>query len=41
MEKENILKWVTAARTHKIMENPNGFLERIDTIPMEKEHLPR
>ena len=21
------------------MENPNGFLERIDTIPTEKEHL--
>ncbi len=29
----------TAYREHKIQENPNGFLERIDTIPMEKEHL--
>jgi hypothetical protein len=29
----------TAYREHKIMENPNGFLERIDTIPTEKEHL--
>ena len=31
----------TAYREHKIMENPNGFLERIDTIPTEKEHLSR
>ena len=29
----------TAYREHKIMENPNGFLDRIDTIPTEKEHL--
>ena len=29
----------TAYREHKIQENPNGFLERIDTIPTEKEHL--
>ena len=29
----------TAYREHKIIENPNGFLERIDTIPTEKEHL--
>ena len=31
----------TAYREHKIHENPNGFLERIDTIPTEKEHLSR
>ena len=31
----------TAYREHKIIENPNGFLERIDTIPTEKEHLSR
>ncbi len=31
----------TAYREHKILENPNGFLERIDTIPTEKEHLSR
>ena len=31
----------TAYREHKIVENPNGFLERIDTIPTEKEHLSR
>jgi len=31
----------TAYREHKIQENPNGFLERIDTIPTEKEHLSR
>ena len=31
----------TAYREHKIPENPNGFLERIDTIPTEKEHLSR
>ena len=29
----------TAYRDHKIKENPNAFLERIDTIPTEKEHL--
>lgn len=29
----------TAYRDKKIKENPNGFLERIDTIPTEKEHL--
>ena len=29
----------TAYRDHKIKENPNGFLGRIDTIPTEKEHL--
>lgn len=29
----------TAYRERKIRENPNGFLERIDTIPTEKEHL--
>lgn len=31
----------TAYREHWIMENPNGFLDRIDTIPTEKEHLSR
>ncbi|MGM9697379.1 MAG: site-specific integrase [Prevotella sp.] len=31
----------TAYREHRIMENPNGFLDRIDTIPTEKEHLSR
>ena len=31
----------SAYREHKIQENPNGFLERIDTIPTEKEHLSR
>lgn len=29
----------TAYRDHKIKENPNVFLDRIDTIPTEKEHL--
>lgn len=29
----------TAYRERKIRETPNGFLERIDTIPTEKEHL--
>lgn len=29
----------TAYRDHKIKENPNGFLERVETIPTEKEHL--
>ena len=29
----------TAYHDHKIKENPNAFLERIDTIPKEKEHL--
>ena len=29
----------TAYRDHKIQENPNGYLEKIDTIPTEKEHL--
>ncbi len=29
----------TAYHEHKIMENPNGFLDRIDFIPTEKEHL--
>ncbi len=29
----------TAYREHKIKENPNGYLERIDTIPTDKEHL--
>ena len=29
----------TAYRDHKIKENPNGFLERIETIPTDKEHL--
>lgn len=28
-----------AYRDHKLRENPNGFLERIETIPSEKEHL--
>ena len=28
-----------AYRDHKIKETPNGFLDRIDTIPTEKEHL--
>ena len=29
----------TTYRDHKIKENPNGFLERIETIPTDKEHL--
>lgn len=29
----------TAYRDHKIKENPNGFLERIDTIPTIRGHL--
>lgn len=29
----------TAYKDHKILENPNAFLEKIDTIPTEKEHL--
>lgn len=29
----------TAYRDKKIKENPNGFLDRIDTIPTIKEHL--
>lgn len=29
----------TAYRDRKILENPNGFLDRIDTIPTKKEHL--
>lgn len=29
----------TAYRDHKIKENPNDFLERIETIPTDKEHL--
>ena len=29
----------TAHRDRKIKENPNGFLERIETIPTDKEHL--
>ena len=29
----------TAYRDHKIKKNPNGFLDRIDTIPTGKEHL--
>ena len=29
----------TAYRDRKIKENPNGFLERIETIPTNKEHL--
>lgn len=29
----------TAYKEHKIKENPNGFLEKIETIPTEKEHL--
>ena len=29
----------TAYRDHKIKENPNGFLERIETIPTNREHL--
>ena len=28
-----------AYRDHKIKENPNGFLDKIDTIPTDKEHL--
>ena len=31
----------TAYREHKIQGNPNGFLERIETIPTVKEHLSR
>ena len=31
----------SAYREHKIQENLNGFLERIDTIPTVKEHLSR
>lgn len=29
----------TAYRDRKIKENPNGFLERIETIPTDKKHL--
>ncbi|MDO4215286.1 MAG: site-specific integrase [Bacteroidales bacterium] len=29
----------TAYKDHKIEENPNAFLDRINTIPTEKEHL--
>lgn len=29
----------TVYRDRKIKENPNGFLERIETIPTDKEHL--
>ena len=29
----------TAYRDRKIKENPNGFLERIETIPTDREHL--
>ena len=29
----------TAYRDRKIKENPNGFLERIETIPTDKERL--
>jgi integrase len=29
----------TAYRDHKILENPNGFLDRLDTIPTKREHL--
>ena len=29
----------SAYRDRKIKENPNGFLERIETIPTDKEHL--
>lgn len=29
----------TAFRDRKIKENPNGFLERIETIPTDREHL--
>lgn len=29
----------TAYRDHKIKENPNGFLDKIETTPTEKEHL--
>ncbi|MCF0186433.1 MAG: site-specific integrase [Bacteroidaceae bacterium] len=29
----------TAYRDHKIQENPNGFLEKIEDIPTDKEHL--
>ena len=29
----------TTYRDHKKKENPNGFLERIETIPTDKEHL--
>lgn len=29
----------TTYRDRKIQENPNGLLEKIDTIPTEKEHL--
>ncbi len=28
-----------AYKEHRILENPNGFLEKIDKIPTEKEHL--
>jgi integrase len=28
-----------AARERKITENPNGFLDRIETIPTKREHL--
>ena len=29
----------TAFRDRKIKENPNGFLERLETIPTDREHL--
>ena len=29
----------TVFRDRKIKENPNGFLERIETIPTDREHL--
>ncbi len=29
----------TAYREHRIKDNPNGFLDKIDTIPTDKEHL--
>ena len=29
----------TAYRDRKIKENPDGFLERIETIPTDKDHL--
>ena len=39
MENRKVALIHTAYRDRKIKENPNGFLERIETIPTDKEHL--
>ena len=33
------LDYYPGYRDRKIKENPNGFLERIETIPTDKEHI--